>query len=95
MIVCGPQPERHLEKPPELIVEVLSPATQKQDQVTKRQLYYENRVPFYLIVDPATNSINLLQAGDADYGPIHALDQLDITLPSGCRIAISRERVLR
>lgn len=44
MVVCGPQPERHLEKPPELTVEVLSPSTKTRDQVAKRQLYHEHRI---------------------------------------------------
>ena len=95
MIVCGPQPERHLERPPELVVEVLSPSTKTQDQVTKRQLYHENRVAFYLIVDPETNSIEFLQAGDSEYQAMQSSDPVELTLPSGCRLAIVKERVLR
>lgn len=95
MIVCGTQPERHLEKPPELVVEVLSPSTKMRDQVTKRQLYHEHRVAYYLIVDPETGAIDFLQAGDEAYEAMPAAALLQCTLPGGCRLAIARDRVLR
>lgn len=95
MIACGPQPQRHLEKPPDLVVEVLSPSTKAQDQVTKRQLYFDHRVAFYLIVDPETNSLECLQAGDAEYHAMQAAESLEFLLPSGCRLSIRVERVLR
>ncbi|WP_164102054.1 Uma2 family endonuclease [Candidatus Laterigemmans baculatus] len=95
MLVCGPQPERHLEKPPELVVEVLSPSTQLRDQVTKRQLYHQHGVEFYMLVDPETNSIELLQQGEAAYEPLDSAERLECRLASGCRITLAKDRVLR
>ena len=95
MVVCGEQPERHLERAPEFVVEVLSLSTEKQDRAMKRQLYFEHGVAFYLIVDPITNAIEFLQSGDEDYHTQIDPDRITCTLPSGCRIAIARDLVLR
>ncbi len=48
---------RGIEKPPLLIVEILSPATRKQDRGTKAQRYAELGVEHYWIVDPEEKRI--------------------------------------
>lgn len=57
MVVCGEQPETHLQRPPELVVEVLSEATRGRDLVVKRALYLELGVSEYWIVDPDRRTI--------------------------------------
>ena len=52
MVVCGDQPEKHLQRPPELMVEVLSESTRDRDLSTKRAIARENGVAHYLIIDP-------------------------------------------
>ncbi len=42
MVVCGEQPERHLERPLALAVEVLSESTRGRDLIAKRFLCREN-----------------------------------------------------
>ncbi len=49
--------EKRLEKPPLLVVEVLSPSTRRVDLATKRMAYAEAGVPDYWIVDPGAPSI--------------------------------------
>jgi Uma2 family endonuclease len=44
--------EKLLEGPPDLIVEILSPSTARNDKVEKFQLYEKFGVPEYWIVDP-------------------------------------------
>jgi Uma2 family endonuclease len=44
--------ERLLEGPPDLIVEILSPSTARNDKVEKFQLYEKFGVPEYWIIDP-------------------------------------------
>ncbi len=95
MIVCGPQPDRHLEKPPELVVEVLSPSTRTQDQVTKLQLYHEHRVPFYLIIDAEAQRIDVYKFGTDGYDPASHSERIDLPLPSGCHFDVAASRVLR
>ena len=57
MVVCGDQPETHLQRPPDLVVEVLSEATRGRDLVVKRALYLELGVAEYWIVDPDRRTI--------------------------------------
>lgn len=57
MVVCGEQPQRHLERPPTIAVEVLSDSTRVQDLTAKRELYRQNQVPHYLILDPDGRTI--------------------------------------
>lgn len=50
---------------PDLVVEILSPATASRDQVGKRKLYGKYGVREYWIVDPAAQSIEVLIPGTA------------------------------
>jgi Uma2 family endonuclease len=98
-VVCGPAPEGHVEQTPGLVVEVLSPATRTRDLVFKRQLYEEQGVPWYLIVDPDEHTIHVLSrrhGGNYD-GPPLAADSgpVTITLCDDCDIVIDPARILR
>jgi Uma2 family endonuclease len=62
MVVCGEQPETHLQRPPTLVVEVLSEATRGRDLVVKRALYLELGVSEYWIVDPDRRSIEFCRS---------------------------------
>ena len=55
VVVSRPQhvTDRGIEGPPLLVVEILSPSTQKQDRGTKARRYAELGVEHYWIVDPA------------------------------------------
>lgn len=44
--------ERAIEGPPTLVIEILSPTTQRTDRVTKAQLYAKYEVPHYWLIDP-------------------------------------------
>lgn len=51
--------EKRLEGPPDLIVEVLSPGTAKNDKETKFRLYEKYRVREYWIVDPVHRLVDV------------------------------------
>jgi Uma2 family endonuclease len=51
MVICGETDETILEFPPVLIIEILSPRNIKTARVLKFDLYRENGVNFYLMVD--------------------------------------------
>ena len=54
LIVCDPAKitQRGIEGAPDLVVEILSPSTEKRDLTRKRWSYEAAGVPEYLIVDP-------------------------------------------
>ena len=43
--------ERAIEGPPTLVIEILSPTTDRTDRLTKAQLYARHRVPHYWLID--------------------------------------------
>lgn len=51
--------ERAIEGVPDLVVEILSPATTRTDRITKAQIYARHKVPAYWIVDPDQESLEI------------------------------------
>jgi Uma2 family endonuclease len=66
LVVCDPAKKsaRGIEGPPDLVVEILSPATGSKDTVRKRWLYESAGVKEYLIVDPMERVGELLRLDD-------------------------------
>ena len=93
MVVCGEQPQRHLERPPAIVVEVVSEATRAQDLVLKRALYREHEVRHYLVIDPAARSVEHVTAeGSSLSGPS---DRVELLLggPGDCRLVVDCSRL--
>jgi Uma2 family endonuclease len=59
---------------PDLLVEVLSPATQRRDRGDKLKLYAESSVPEYWIVDPESRQIEFLVNRGGEYAVALPLD---------------------
>jgi Uma2 family endonuclease len=57
MVVCGDQPEKHLFQTPSLVVEVLSESMATKDKGPKKELYAEQGVKDYLILDTIDHSV--------------------------------------
>lgn len=92
MVVCEEPQGDFVDAAPVLVVEVLSDSTRKKDLVSKRKLYANRGVKFYLIVDPSNDSVEFLQL-DANcvYTPI--ADDAWLALDRGCRVRIDRKYV--
>jgi len=91
MVVCGQQPERHLERPPVLVVEVLSESTRRMDLIAKREHYREQKVPHYLIIDPIDLSIEHITAEGSSR---HAADEtIEFSLKPDCPVSIECSRL--
>lgn len=89
-VVCGEPPEGHIESTPALIVEVLSDATRERDLHYKRALYEENRVPWYLVADPADSSVQLFRLGEnAEYVAIPVEESSELTICDHCRLDVN------
>ncbi len=59
--------ETHYEGPPDLVVEVLSPASVKHDRVTKFDLYERNGVSEYWIIDPLAEYLEAYTLREGKY----------------------------
>ncbi|MDA8333705.1 MAG: Uma2 family endonuclease [Peptococcaceae bacterium] len=56
--------ELNIKGAPDLVIEVLSPSTRSYDRRVKGQLFFENGVKEYWLVDPAQFSVEILSPGD-------------------------------
>jgi Uma2 family endonuclease len=59
LIVCKPITKQFLDFPPALVVEILSPSTEMKDRNTKYQLYETFGIPYYIIIDPDKEIIEI------------------------------------
>lgn len=93
MVVCGTQPERHLERPPAVVVEVLSESTRGQDLVGKRALYREQGVAHYLIIDTVARTVE--HVTDAATQSLTTADTLELMLgePDSCPVTVACEKL--
>jgi Uma2 family endonuclease len=62
--------DRGIEGPPDLVVEVLSPATAARDRGVKLERYRLYGVPEYWIVDPDRETVEVWSLGEGASGPV-------------------------
>ena len=67
----GPQVGRRqfLKIVPNLVVEILSPATAQRDRVEKKRIYEVNGVDEYWLIDPVRREVTVFQLIDGRYSP--------------------------
>lgn len=78
---------------PDLVIEVLSPSTQRHDRLTKYNLYQRAGVREYWIVDPSAHSIQSFVLEDGHYtatGFGTPEDVLKVSVLEGCFIELSK-----
>ncbi len=94
IVVCGEVPDKHLEQPPALIAEILSPSTRQNDLTYKRDLYAGQGVGTYLIVDPDAKTIEQLTlTSSGNYESTDASSRLEVNLCGDCELRTDWERV--
>ena len=94
IVICGGVPEKHLESPPDLIGEVLSPSTRKNDLTYKRELYQSQGVRNYLIVDPDAKTIQQLTLSpDGVYESAESVSKIKVTVCDGCEIEVESQKL--
>lgn len=77
---------------PDLVMEILSPSTQRHDKLTKFNLYQRAGVREYWIVDPASKSVQVFVLEDGRYAAKDfgaAGDQLKVNVLEDCTIDLS------
>ena len=78
---------------PDLVIEVLSPSTQRHDRLTKYNLYQKAGVREYWIVDPSARSVQSFVLEDGHYtaaGFGAPEDVLKVSVLDGCFIELSK-----
>jgi Uma2 family endonuclease len=79
----------YLDFTPALVVEILSPSTAYKDRHEKFELYEQEGVKYYLIVDPQFKKIEVYQLIEGKYQPV-AITPTDFTflLEEGCDLPV-------
>jgi len=67
LVVCGEITKKHLDFPPALVVEILSPATALKDRHSKYSIYESQAIPYYLIISPDTEEVEVYKLGGGIY----------------------------
>ena len=94
VVICGDAPDKHLESPPALVAEVLSPSTRQNDLTFKRDLYASQRVGIYLILDPESQTFEHLQlTASGNYEPADAATRLTFRVCDDCVIQVDADRL--
>ena len=71
LIVCKPITKQLLDFAPELVVEILSPATALKDRHTKFEIYQQQQILYYILVDVDTKKIEVWQLNETGkYGEV-------------------------
>lgn len=65
LLVCKPITKAFLDFAPELVVEILSPATALIDRHTKFDIYQEQKINYYLIVNVDEQNVEVYKLSDA------------------------------
>jgi Uma2 family endonuclease len=60
--------EANIQGPPDLVIEILSPATGRKDRREKKALYERFGVREYIVLDPLNETVERLALGDGRYG---------------------------
>ncbi len=75
--------EHHIQGPPDLIVEILSATTRKNDEIVKRKLYERSAVQEYWIVDPELDQVKVYRLVEDRYTqPVLLVRELNEILTS-------------
>ncbi|WP_262915580.1 Uma2 family endonuclease [Niabella ginsengisoli] len=87
--------KKFLDFAPSIVVEILSPSTALKDRNTKYQIYEQEKVKYYVIVDIDTESIEIYQLTDEKYGLLNFNSNFTFELPDDCSINVQLANIFR
>lgn len=94
LIVCKKITKKYLDFTPSLTIEILSPATAYKDRHEKFELYEQQAVRYYLIVDPKFKKIEIYQLVNGKYQLSSApSNKFDFDLEPGCKISVNFDAI--
>jgi Uma2 family endonuclease len=65
-IICYPM-STYITSAPSLVVEILSPSSGHHDRIVKHEIYEEQKVPYYIIIDPVSQIHQAFHLSDGKY----------------------------
>lgn len=94
-VVCTATKSDYVYEAPTLVAEIMSPSTAQKDKNEKRHLYANQGVRWYLIIDPDSQAISILQKSEgAGYVDAHwAPNPARIELHEGCSFDLDRDKL--
>lgn len=92
LIVCDYKPEKFVERSPIMVAEILSDSTRQRDLLYKREIYHQQGVKYYLIVDPKISALRLL-VNEAD--GYRESESTTMTLHADCEVQLDPEKLFR
>lgn len=86
LIVCEDIEGQYYDKPPKLVVEIISPSSRLKDTITKYDLYRDFKVPYYLLIDPENKSTVLYLLVDNKY--VEMDSPYILSIHSACEVSL-------
>lgn len=93
LIVCNPIQGARLYQRPEIVFEILSPSTKRKDRTVKFDLYQEQKVPYYILVDPDTEAVEVYVLGSDGLYSLTAFDSVFTFQLGDCGVEIDFRNV--
>ena len=95
MVICGKKPEKFLEYPPTIIVEVLSKSTLKKDRGIKFSLYESLGVRYYIMADPDKKTVEAFVLKNNRYQemPLKNTLHLQVNESKPCNIGLDTDKL--
>jgi Uma2 family endonuclease len=89
LVVCKKIEKNYLDFTPALVIEILSPSTAYKDRHEKFELYEQEKVKYYLIVDPQFQKIEIYELIGDKYQPVAITpSQFEFVLENDCRLPV-------
>jgi Uma2 family endonuclease len=93
LVICKPFLGKRLTVLPSAVFEILSPSTQIKDRTVKFELYQSQRVPYYTLVDPDTEKVEIYSLGeDGSYSQAESGPEFTYSF-NGCRVSIDFSQI--
>jgi Uma2 family endonuclease len=86
LIVCGEIRKKYLDFPPALVAEILSPSTALKDRHTKYEIYQQQGIKYYLIVDIDKRTIEAYHLQNKSYQLLPNDSPYEFILEENCTI---------
>ena len=95
MVLCQTPKNKFIDFAPSLVAEILSPSTALRDRNTKYEIYQQQGIKYYLIVDINTNSIEIYELKNGQYQITlaNADGSFDFSFEEECRVNVPLNEV--